>query len=565
MNRSITSLLYLILLLASLALVGCTRQTGATPAPGTTTVPTPVAAPRVPTPGTTTVPTLVAAPRVPTALPAATAPTDVPPTPAASDTTASITAAIQERRPRAFVTIRCVQGDFAAAAVAPFDGKHGFDAYLREQNGTWTILTDGVDIRRESLLALGFPQDFCGMPPAGDSTPPTVPPASSPLVGAEWTMLVTGDLDRNGREDVVAFKPAPIRPQEPAPGSQPKDVFVAFSELVVVERAEDGAPTVRLFMDNHTVLADNQEIAQMPGASRPTSGVLAELRYPDRSFELRLIDDTGALGKPFLTVRYHEDAGAYRAEAATTAQVPLNIGALTISPSEPAPAGPESSPSGRQAQAGATVTLSVPVQGARQVIFFAEGRGQSGNPIGSNTELSADHAESVWTVPEGVSQLALYARALDGVGGVITSTQLLVNIKAGGTEYDLPERLLRAYYKAINAKDYQRAYGYWENPPTTSFDEFVQGYGDTASVAVLLGPDILEGAAGSQYAHIPTVLAVTSTQGGLKMFSGCYVARQTNADVDPSRGGKWFLNGATITEAPPNVSTKQLLAQGCQQ
>jgi len=547
MKRSITTLLHLALLIASLALVGCTRQTGATP-----------------TPSATTGPTAVAAVRVPTVLPATTAPTDASPTPETSDSTAAITAAIQEQRPRAFVTIRCVQGNFAAAAVAPFDGQHGFDAYLHQQNGAWIILTNGVDVRRESLTALGFPEDFCGMPPVRNPTPPAVPPASSPLVGPEWTQLVTGDLDRNGREDVVAFKPAPIMPQEPAPGSQPKDVFVAFSELVVVERAGDGAPAVRLFMDKHTVLADNQEIAQMPAASRPTSGVLAEMRYPDRSFELRLIDDTGALGKPFVTVRYREDAGAYRAEAPTTAQVVLNIGALTISPSELAPAGPESSPSGRQAQAGATVTLSVPVQGARQVIFFADGRGQNGHAIGPSTDLGADRAEFVWTVPEGVSQLALYAQALDGVGGVITSAQLLVNVNAAGTEYDLPERLLRAYYKAINAKDYQRAYDYWETPPS-AFDEFVQGYGDTASVALLLGPNTLEGTAGSQYARIPTVLAVTSTQGGLKMFSGCYVARQTDADIEPlPRGGKWFLNSAMITEAPPNVSAKHLLAQGCQ-
>jgi len=550
MNRSIIIVRHLTLLLASLAIVGCAQQTGVPPTPGTTSAPAAVAA---------TQPAPAQAP--PTALPVTSTAEDASAS-EASDPTVAITAAIQNQRPRAFVTIRCLQGNFAAAAVAPFDGQHGFDAYMRRQSGAWAIATAGLDVPRASLLALGFPEDFCGMPAAGKPTQP----AASPLIGPEWTLLVTGDLDRNGRDDVVAFKPAPITPLDPAPGSQPKDVFVAFRELVVVERAQDGAPAVRLFMDKRAVLADNQVIAQLPSASRPTSGVLAELRYPDRSFELRLIDDTGALGQPFLIVQYQEDAGTYTAEASSANQPALKIGALTISPSEPAPAGPESGPPGRQAQVGATVTLSVAVQGARQVIFFADGLGQSGNIIGSSTDLSMGRAELVWSVPEGGGQLALYAQAHDGAGGLITSASLLVIVQAAdGSEHDSPERLLRAYYAAINAKDYQRAYDEWENPPAASLDEFIQGYSDTASVALLLGPTNLQGAAGNQYARIPTVLAATNTQGGLKIFSGCYVARQTNADADSSlHAGAWRLSSATITEAPPNVSTKQLLAQGCQ-
>ena len=44
------------------------------------------------------------------------------------------------------------------------------------------------------------------------------------------------------------------------------------------------------------------------------------------------------------------------------------------------------------------------------------------------------------------------------------------------------------------------------------------------------------------------------------------LARQTNADIDTSsRGGKWLLSSAVVEVAPTNVTTKQLLAQGCQQ
>jgi hypothetical protein len=124
----------------------------------------------------------------------------------------AITAVLLAQYPGAAIHIQCAEGGFAVAAVAPLGGQHGFDAYLHQQNSAWVIVTNGVDIAREHLLAHGFPKDFCAMPAARNPTPPDVPPAASPLVGPDWTLLVSGDLDRNGREDVVAFKPAPITP-----------------------------------------------------------------------------------------------------------------------------------------------------------------------------------------------------------------------------------------------------------------------------------------------------------------------------------------------------------------
>jgi hypothetical protein len=407
--------------LLAVALAAC--QTSGAPAP------TPAAVGAVNTSATSAPAAPTAQPVAATAVPPATA-VGVPATPAVGMVPEqAIKAALLAQYPGAAIRIQCAEGDFAAAAIAPLGAQHGFDAYLHQQSGAWAIITNGVDISRESLIKLGFPDSFCGMPTAPPTPLPNVPTASSPLVGPEWTLLVTGDLDRNGREDVVAFKPALITPIDPAPGSQPKDVFVAFRELVVVERAADGAPAVRLLMNTSAVLADNQVIAQIPAADRPTSGVLAELRYLDRSFELRLIDDTSALGRPFLTVRYSENSGAYTAEAAGTNQPALTIGALTISPSDLAPAGPESGPPGRLVRAGTTVTLAVDVQGARQVIFFADGLGQSGNIIGSSADLSAGRAQIVWTVPAGVGQQALYAQARDGSGQVAASAQVPISVQ----------------------------------------------------------------------------------------------------------------------------------------
>jgi hypothetical protein len=122
-----------------------------------------------------------------------------------------------------------------------------------------------------------------------------------------------------------------------------------------------------------------------------------------------------------------------------------------------------------------------------------------------------------------------------------------------------PVELLASYYNAINRQEYGRAYGYWETPPT-SYDDFVQGYRDTASVQLIVEPPTrIEGAAGSLYASIPTVLIATHHNGSRDTFAGCYVARTSN--IDPSNGD-WRLYRATIRPAPADAIPIQL-ARAC--
>jgi len=502
--------------------------------------------------------------------------------------------------------------------------------------------------------------------PAARSTPAALPA----LVGPEWTILTTGDFDRNGRADVVAYKPAPVFPR--VPGSGLPDTFGAAAlELVVVERTADGTPWVRLHINRDAIRADNQLLQPFLGPPNPFPGFLIEGRPTERTLQLRLIDAAGKPGAFDLIVGYRDEASAYRLISAGPEQpappTGLHIGALTITPSDPAPTGPESGPTARKVRAGAQVTLTVEqVQGAHQVVFFADGRGQLGNAIGAVTTLTGGRAKLAWKVPEGVSVLSIYAQVDDGAGASVTSPPVPVTVTpvvvdtlhqavtaaiqakypgsnvsiqciqgdfaaaavawpgglhgigaylrkqdgvwtiaaAGlgifredlialgfppdfcglppstdpppttvvppatsyGPEHDAPDALLRAYYVAINGKAYARAYGYWENPPSPSLEAFAQGYSDTASVVLTLGPVTSEGAAGSRYARLPTVLVATHIDGRAETFAGCYVARQTNPDVDPSpRHGKWFLYTATIQLSPPDVTTEQLLAQGCQQ
>jgi hypothetical protein len=126
---------------------------------------------------------------------------------------------------------------------------------------------------------------------------------------------------------------------------------------------------------------------------------------------------------------------------------------------------------------------------------------------------------------------------------------------------DFPISLLASYVDALNRKEYERAYQYWENPPAPSVDAFIQGFTDTVSTELVVSPPArLEGAAGSIYASIPTVLVATHTDNSRHIFSGCYVARRNN--VDPQTN-LWLLNQAQVQTATAEAEIMTLLTQAC--
>ncbi len=70
-----------------------------------------------------------------------------------------------------------------------------------------------------------------------------------------------------------------------------------------------------------------------------------------------------------------------------------------------------------------------------------------------------------------------------------------------------PVATLASYYNAINAKNYRRAYRYWESP-TSPYDQFVREFANTDNVRLLVEPPArVDGAAGSVYAEIPVILS----------------------------------------------------------
>ena len=130
----------------------------------------------------------------------------------------------------------------------------------------------------------------------------------------------------------------------------------------------------------------------------------------------------------------------------------------------------------------------------------------------------------------------------------------------GGPSEDSNDPLatLASYYDAINARDYRRAYGFWDSP-TTSFERFARGFADTDRVRVLVEPSAhVEGAAGSAYADIPTIVIATTRVGSERVFAGCYVMRRSNVQ---DRG--WKIYRADISQVPSSAGVSRMLSQAC--
>lgn len=133
----------------------------------------------------------------------------------------------------------------------------------------------------------------------------------------------------------------------------------------------------------------------------------------------------------------------------------------------------------------------------------------------------------------------------------VSPTQSSVDATALGQE---PVQVIRNYYSAIARRDYKQAYSAWEENGTAShqsFEQFKQGFANTASVGVEIGtPGRLDGAAGSIYIKIPVTVTAVTKNGTRQRFRGSYVLRRVN-NVPGStlEQRRWHLYSANLTQA----------------
>jgi hypothetical protein len=147
---------------------------------------------------------------------------------------------------------------------------------------------------------------------------------------------------------------------------------------------------------------------------------------------------------------------------------------------------------------------------------------------------------------------------LGRLGAEVQSTPAPMPSVLSYASQDSPADLLASFYNAVGRQEYQRAYSYWETPPS-SYDQFAQGYADTASVQLIVQPPtFIDAGAGNLHAAIPTVLLATKRDGSSQSFGGCYTTHKVN-----SQPNVWHLSQAQIAPIDVGVSIGALLAQAC--
>lgn len=111
-------------------------------------------------------------------------------------------------------------------------------------------------------------------------------------------------------------------------------------------------------------------------------------------------------------------------------------------------------------------------------------------------------------------------------------------------------RVVRDYYAAIAAGNYERAYAMWEDGGRRSgqtFLEFAAGFTGTERVRVETGlPERPEGAAGSRYVEVPVVVDATTRSGRRERFEGSYTLRRSVVDGATEAQRRWRIYDAEI-------------------
>lgn len=131
-----------------------------------------------------------------------------------------------------------------------------------------------------------------------------------------------------------------------------------------------------------------------------------------------------------------------------------------------------------------------------------------------------------------------------------------------------PEDVLRSYYNAINRNEYDRAYSYWEPAAAANqippYDQFKQGYANTASVDLTLGNSAVGVGAGNLYFRVPTEVVAQTTTGQTQTFVGCYtlhLGQPAIQDLPPFQPIQ--IQSASLKQVANGTDVTTLLSQAC--
>lgn len=112
--------------------------------------------------------------------------------------------------------------------------------------------------------------------------------------------------------------------------------------------------------------------------------------------------------------------------------------------------------------------------------------------------------------------------------------------------------VLDAYYEAIAAGQYPRAYALWSGAGAASgqtAQQFAAGFAGTAGVAFEPGtPGRVDAAAGSRFIEVPVSIQATRSDGSVHRYAGSYTLRRAVVDGASAEQRAWRIASADIRE-----------------
>ena len=112
--------------------------------------------------------------------------------------------------------------------------------------------------------------------------------------------------------------------------------------------------------------------------------------------------------------------------------------------------------------------------------------------------------------------------------------------------------VVRAYYGAIEARSFDRAYALWADEGRASQQtpqQFAAGFARTARIAVSVdAPGRVEGAAGSRFVEVPVAIEATQDDGTVRRYVGAYTLRRSMVDGASPEQREWRIASADIRE-----------------
>ncbi|MBN9387716.1 MAG: hypothetical protein J0I20_06690 [Chloroflexi bacterium] len=175
------------------------------------------------------------------------------------------------------------------------------------------------------------------------------------------------------------------------------------------------------------------------------------------------------------------------------------------------------------------------------------------------------------TAPATTAASTTAAATTSASGGnppAVSGTQADVNKDLFLDDRSNAIQVLRSFYNAINRKEYVRAYSYYAANTTNfpAYQQFADGYKDTATVELYLGSVSAGVGAGNVYYGVPFSLKATGADGKAQVYAGCYTVHGVN---DPKVFGappytSLNIDSAKVQTVAAGGDTAGIMASSCQ-